>query len=82
VAPVDAARIARTGKYITAERCRHMRLVDDVRGATALMPHALEVTRMIGRHPPTAVRVEMQALDIGEDKDHHNAARFGQRLSC
>lgn len=80
VAPVDATWIALTGEHITAERCRDMRLVNEVVAPCALMPRALEVAAMIGRHPPTAVRVEMEALELGQDMDRHDAAHFGQRL--
>jgi E-phenylitaconyl-CoA hydratase len=80
LAPVDATWIALTGEHITAERCRDMRLVNEVVAPSALMPRALEVAAMIRRHPPTAVRVEMEALELGQDMDRHDAAHFGQRL--
>lgn len=80
VAPADASWIALTGEHIPAERCREMRLVNEVVAPAALMPRALEVAAMIARHPPTAVRVEMEALELGQEMDRHDAAHFGQRL--
>lgn len=77
---VDAAWLALTGEHIPAERCREMRLVNEVVAPEALMARALEVAAMIAKHPPTAVRVEMEALELGQEMDRHDAAHFGQRL--
>ena len=80
VAPIDASGIALPGEHLTAERCREMRLVNEVVAPEALMARALEIAAMIRRHPPTAVRVEMEALELGQEMDRHDAAHFGQRL--
>ncbi|MGD9861724.1 MAG: enoyl-CoA hydratase/isomerase family protein [Pseudodonghicola sp.] len=80
VAPVDAAWIALTAEHIPAERCREMRLVNEVVETGTLMARAEEVAALIARHPPTAIRVEMEALELGQEMDRHDAAHFGQRL--
>ncbi|UCI22815.1 enoyl-CoA hydratase/isomerase family protein (plasmid) [Mesorhizobium sp. B2-1-8] len=80
ISHVDAAWIALTGEHICAGRAREMRLVNEVVSPEALMPRALEVCSMIAAHPPTSVRVEMEALEIGLEMNRHEAAHFGQRL--
>lgn len=80
IAHVDAAWVALTGEHIPADRAREMRLINEVVEPGELMARALEVCRMIAAHPPTSVRVEMEALELGAEMDRHDAAHFGQRL--
>lgn len=80
LAPVDAAWMALTGEFIDASTAEKIRLINEVVPSEMLMNRAYEIARMIARHPPTAVRVEMEALELGMDFDRHNAARFGQHL--
>lgn len=80
VAPVDAAWIALTGEFVTAEEAARMRLINEVVPKNRLLERATEIAGLIARHPPTAVRVEMEALEIGQTMDRHDAARFGQQL--
>ena len=80
LAHVDAAWIALTGEHIPAERSREMRLVNEVVAPDALIARATEVCAMIAAHPPTSVRVEMEALEIGLEMGRHDAAHYGQRL--
>lgn len=80
VSHVDAAWIALTGEHIEAERAYMMRLVNEVVAPEALMGRALEVCAKIAAHPPTSVRVEMEALEIGLEMNRYDAAHFAQRL--
>jgi E-phenylitaconyl-CoA hydratase len=80
LAPVDAAWIALTGEFIEANEAERIRLVNEVVSPDRLLPRALEVAKLIARHPPTAIRVEMEALELGQTFDRYDAARFGQHL--
>ena len=76
----DAMYYVMTGETFDGKKASEMRLVNEVVAPAALMPRALEVAAMIARHPPTAVRVEMEALELGQEMNRHDAAHFGQRL--
>lgn len=80
LAPADAAWMALTGEFVSARDAERIRLVNEVVERGNLIPRAIEVARLIARHPPTAVRVEMEALEIGQTMDRYDAARFGQQL--
>jgi E-phenylitaconyl-CoA hydratase len=80
LAPVDAAWMALTGEFVGAQDAERMRLINEVVLPENLIPRAIEVAKLIARHPPTAIRVEMEALEIGQTMDRYDAARFGQQL--
>ncbi len=80
LAPADAAWMALTGEFIDAPHAEKIRLINEVVPQHQLMDRALEIARLIARHPPTAVRIEMEALEVGMNMDRYDAARFGQHL--
>jgi E-phenylitaconyl-CoA hydratase len=80
LAPVDAAWIALTGEFLSAADAERIRLVNEVVPPENLIPRAVEIAKLISRHPSTAVRIEMEALEIGQMMDRYDAARFGQQL--
>src|SRR5690606_15803265 len=80
LSPADAAWMALTGEFVAAVDAERLRLVNEIVEPQRLLPRAIEVAKLIARHPPTAVRVEMEALAIGQSMDRYDAARFGQQL--
>jgi E-phenylitaconyl-CoA hydratase len=80
LAPADAAWMALTGEFIGARDAERIRLINEVVDSENLIPRAIEVAKLIAQHPPTAIRVEMEALEIGQMMDRYDAARFGQQL--
>gem|GEM_PF-501525 len=80
IPPALAAYIALTGEFIGAEQAHRMSLVNEVVEPAALLDRAEAVARLIMRNPPTAVRVEMEALAIGEEMSRHDAVHYGQNL--
>lgn len=80
LAPADAAYFALTGKFIDAREACRIRLVNEVVDAADLMSRAEAIAQQIARHPPTAVRVEMEALEIGMEMSRYDAVQHGQNL--
>jgi len=80
LAPSAAAYMALTGEFIDAQEARRIALVNEVVPAPQLLERAEAIARSIARHPPTSVRVEMEALEIGMEMSRYDAAHHGQNL--
>lgn len=78
--PAAAAWLALTGEFIAAEEARRVHLINEVVAADHLLARAEAVARLIARHPPTSVRVEMEAFEIGMEMSRYDAAHHGQNL--
>lgn len=76
----SAAWIALIGGILDAEEARRVHLINEVVDETQLMARAEELARLIMRHPPTALRVEMEALEIGRELDRDMATRMSVNL--
>lgn len=75
-----AAMMALTGDWIDAEEARRIHLVNKVVADEDVLAEAEAIAANIARHPPTAVRTEMEALQIGFDMSRQDAAHHGQNL--
>lgn len=69
-----------TGDAMTADEALDARLVNRVVDQDALMPTALDVAARIARHPPQAVRVEMEAYYRCMDMTRSEAMAFTRVL--
>jgi E-phenylitaconyl-CoA hydratase len=75
-----AAWMALTGEFVDAQEAYRIHLVNRVVPAVDVLAAAEAVALKIARHPPTAVRVEMEALEMGADMSRDDAAHHGQNL--
>lgn len=80
LAYVDAAWLALTGEIIDAEEACRMRLVNRVVPQAELGSAAERAARLIARHPEIALRVEMEALEIGTELGRAPAVQHTQNL--
>ena len=79
--PATAAwEMALTGEPIDAEEALRLHLVNRLVEAEDLMAEALRTASLITRHPPLAVRTEMEALRRSEELDADNAYVLGMTL--
>ncbi len=69
-----------TGEPLDAEEARACHLVNRVVPQAALMDEAHRVARLIARHPPAAVRVEMEAYERGRELPKADALAFTKHL--
>jgi enoyl-CoA hydratase/carnithine racemase len=69
-----------TGEPLDAEEARSCHLINRVVPQAALMDEALRVARLIARHPPAAVRVEMEAYEKGRELSKADALAFTKHL--
>jgi len=75
-----AAWLALTGEFIDAAEALRIHLVNRVVPAAALYAEAERAAQLIARHPPIAVRVEMEALENGRELTREAAVRHTQNL--
>lgn len=69
-----------TGEPMDAEEALSHRLVNKVVAPDQLMVEAHRVAAMITRHPPAAVRVEMEAYSRGREMTRSDALAFTKHL--
>jgi enoyl-CoA hydratase/carnithine racemase len=75
-----AAWLAIAGEFIDAEEARRVDLINQVVPDANVLARAEAIAEKIIRHPPSAVRVEMEALQLGMDMDRFDAVHHGQNL--
>ena len=79
--PATAAwELALTGEPIDADEAARIHLVNRVVPADGLMAEARRIAHLIARHPPLAVRTEMEALRRSGDLDADDAYVLGSTL--
>jgi E-phenylitaconyl-CoA hydratase len=75
-----AAWLALTGEFIDAAEALRVHLVNKVVSRDKLMQEAERVAGLIMRNPAIAVRVEMEALEYGQELNRAAAVRQTQNL--
>jgi E-phenylitaconyl-CoA hydratase len=75
-----AAWLALTGEFIDAAEALRVHLVNKVVSREGLMQEAERVAGLIMRNPAIAVRVEMEALEYGQELNRAAAVRQTQNL--
>jgi E-phenylitaconyl-CoA hydratase len=75
-----AAWLALTGEFIDAAEALRVHLINKVVPRDKLLDEAKRVAALIMRHPPIAVRVEMEALENGLELGRAAAVRHTQNL--
>jgi enoyl-CoA hydratase/carnithine racemase len=78
--PTAAAWLAITGEFIDSEEARRIHLVNQVVPDDQTVSAAEAIAAKIIRHPPTAVRVEMEALEMGMDLSRRDAVHHARNL--
>ncbi len=79
--PATAAwEMALTGEPIDAQEALRLHLVNRLVEPAALMDEARRLAGLIARHPPLAVRTEMEALRRSEELDADDAYLLGMTL--
>ena len=78
--PTTAWEMALTGEPIDAREALRIHLVNRLVAPDSLMPEASRLAGLIARHPPLAVRTEMEALRRSEDLDADDAYALGMTL--
>ncbi len=81
IPPIEAAWLALTGDSIDAAEAYRIHLVNRVVPVADLLKEAEAVAKKIAQHPPTAVRVEMEALQLGMDLSQADAVQHTHNLS-
>ncbi|MGV6875239.1 enoyl-CoA hydratase/isomerase family protein [Pseudochelatococcus sp. B33] len=76
----EAAMLLLTGDYIDAEEARRIHLINRVVPDNKVLETAEEVAAKVAKMPPNAVRVEMEALDMGFNLPWETAVQQGQNL--
>jgi enoyl-CoA hydratase/carnithine racemase len=76
----EAAYLLLTGEHIDAEEARRIHLVNRVVDDDRLLAEAEAIARKIAKLPPSAVRVEMEALDMGFNLPREAAVAQGRNL--
>ena len=80
IPPTAAMWLLLTGEPYDARQALRHAIVNEVVEPDALMSRASEVAQRIARHPPLAVRTEMEAYYRGQDMTRGDALAFSQRL--
>jgi enoyl-CoA hydratase/carnithine racemase len=78
--PTAAWEMALTGEPIDALEALRIHLVNRIVEPDDLLPEARRVAGLVARHPPLAVRTEMEALRRSEDLDADDAYLLGSTL--
>jgi len=78
--PTAAWEMALTGEPIDAEEALRIHLVNRLVAAEDLLAEANRIAGLIARHPPLAVRTEMEALRRGERLAADDAYALGSHL--
>ena len=76
LAPVDAAYLALTGEKINADRALAMRMVNEVVEDDACLPRAMEIAKLIAKHPRQAVETELDCLHRGMELSRSEAYQY------
>ena len=76
----DRAQVSLEGLEIDAEEARRVNLINQVVPDAGVLARAEAIAEKIIRHPPSAVRVEMEALQLGMDMSRLDAVHHGQNL--
>lgn len=72
--------LALTGEPFDAEAALRYNLVNEVVAPDQLMSRAREMAALIARHPPLAVRTEMEASYRGQDLSREQALSYVSNL--
>ncbi len=75
-----AAKIVLTGEHLDAEEARRIHLVNTVVPASEVVKEAERLVGLIALSPPNAVRVEMEALQIGFNQPRDESIQHGRNL--
>ncbi|BDG71717.1 enoyl-CoA hydratase/isomerase family protein [Roseomonas fluvialis] len=78
--PTAAAWMALTGDFIDAQEAYRVHLVNKVVPTDRTLAEAEAIAQRIIRHPPTAVRVEMEAMMMGMDLSRFDAVQHSRNL--
>jgi enoyl-CoA hydratase/carnithine racemase len=78
--PAVAWELALTGEPIDAAEALRIHLLNRVVEPDELLPEAQRLAGLIARHPPLAVRTEMEALRRSEELDADDAYALGMTL--
>jgi enoyl-CoA hydratase/carnithine racemase len=78
--PTAAWELALTGEPIDAGEALRIHLVNRIVEPDDLLPEARRLAGLIARHPPLAVRMEMEAMRRSEDLDADDAYALGMAL--
>ncbi len=78
--PTTAWELALTGEPIDAAEALRIHLLNRVVEPDELLPEARRLAGLIARHPPLAVRTEMEALRRSEELDADDAYALGMAL--
>jgi enoyl-CoA hydratase/carnithine racemase len=78
--PTAAWELALTGEPIDAAEALRIHLLNRIVEPDMLLPEARRLAGLIARHPPLAVRTEMEALRRSEDLDADDAYALGMTL--
>ncbi len=78
--PTVAWHMLLTGEPLTAEQAERHALVNRVVEPGALMDTAREMAAQIVRHPPAAIRIEMEAAGRAQDMTPEQAMAFTKHL--
>lgn len=76
LAPVDAAYLALTGEKINAESALSMRMVNEVVDDDKCFDRAIEIAKLIARHPRQAVETELDCLHRGMELSRPEAYHY------
>jgi enoyl-CoA hydratase/carnithine racemase len=80
IPPTAAWWLLLTGEPMDAEEARRCFLVNHVVEPAALLDSARDIAARIARHPPEAVRVEMEASGRAQDMTREQAIAFTKHL--
>ncbi|HRL21396.1 MAG TPA: enoyl-CoA hydratase/isomerase family protein [Alcaligenes sp.] len=69
-----------TGEPLSAESALRHDLINEIVEPAHLMERALAIAALIARHPPVAVRVEMEAFERGVEQPRREAISFTSHL--
>jgi enoyl-CoA hydratase/carnithine racemase len=69
-----------TGEPMTAEQAMEYQFINEITPVDQLKTRALEIAALIARHPPVAVRVEMEAYYKSMDFSRLDAMRYVNNL--
>jgi enoyl-CoA hydratase/carnithine racemase len=76
IATVDAAYLALTGEKIGAQQARDIRLVNEVVPDEQTLDRAMDIARLIARHPRQAVQTELDCLHRGMEMSRADAMHY------
>jgi enoyl-CoA hydratase/carnithine racemase len=77
---IAANALLLTGEPMDADEARRVHLVNEVVDDDQTLPRALEIARRIAEHPLLSLRLEMEAMEQGEQLSREEAVRYGDRI--